>query len=324
MRRRDFVALIGGAAISTVPLPGLAQEKRFRLGLISAVPPTPDMLSAFREGMRQRGYTEGQNFSLDVRWPKGTFADDPGVVTDLIKGNFDVIVAWATPTVEATRRQTSTTPIVMVSVGDPVGSGFVTSLARPGGNITGVSNVTADLSAKIVEIFLDFVPGMKHLGVVSNSYNPNVAVQLRETEAALHKLNVQFRVVEARAREEYERAFANLTANGVNGVILLSDPTVVEHSKRIAELARAAKLPTAFQRRENVLEGGLFSYGGSIVNQYRHATFYVDRILKGAKPNELPVEQPTKFEFVINLKTAKAIGIDTPPTLLARADEVIE
>src|SRR5687768_13740910 len=151
MRRRDFVALIGGAAISTVPLPGLAQEKRFRLGLISAVPPTPDMLSAFREGMRQRGYTEGQNFSLDVRWPKGTFADDPGVVTDLIKGNFDVIVAWATPTVEATRRQTSTTPIVMVSVGDPVGSGFVASLARPGGNITGVSNVTADLSAKIVE-----------------------------------------------------------------------------------------------------------------------------------------------------------------------------
>jgi putative ABC transport system substrate-binding protein len=324
MKRRDFISLIGTAAVSATPLRSWAQERRFRIGLISASPPTPDMLSAFRNGMRERGYIEGQNISFDVRWPQGTFTDNPAVVTDLINGKFDVIVAWATPTVDAVRRQTSTIPIVMVSVGDPVGSGFVASLARPGGNITGVSNVTADLSAKVVELFFEFIPAMKRVGIVSNSYNPNVAVQLRETENALRKFNVQIQIVEARAREEYDRAFASLTTEKVDGVVLLSDPSAVEHSQRIAELARAAKLPTAFQRRESVLSGGLFSYGGSIVSQYRYAAFYVDRILKGAKPDELPVEQPTKFELVINLKTAKALGLEVSPTLLARADEVIE
>ena len=168
------------------------------------------------------------------------------------------------------------------------------------------------------------MPSLKRVGVVSNSYNPNVAVQLRETEAALRKFNAQSRIVEARSPEEYDRAFADLNAHQVEAVIVLSDPSAVENSQRIADIARAAKLPSAFQRRESVLAGGLFSYGGSIVNQYRYAAVYVDRILKGAKPSELPVEQPTKFELVINLKTAKALGLTVPPTLLARADEVIE
>jgi putative ABC transport system substrate-binding protein len=274
--------------------------------------------------MRERGYIEGQNVAFDVRWPKRTFDDDPAVVTDLVNGKFDVIVAWATPTVAAVRRLTSSIPIVMVSVGDPVGAGFVASLARPGGNITGVSNVTNDLSAKLVELFFEFVPAKKRVGVVSNSYNSNVAVQLRETMSALEKFNVQTKVVEARTAEEYDQAFAALAAARVEGVILLSDPSVVEHAQRIAELARTAMLPTAFQRRESVMAGGLFSYGGSIPNQYRFAAVYVDRILKGARPAELPVEQPTKFELVINLKTAKALDLPIPPTLLARADEVIE
>jgi putative ABC transport system substrate-binding protein len=212
----------------------------------------------------------------------------------------------------------------MVSVGDPVRAGFVESLARPGSNITGVSNVTNDLSAKIVELFFELVPGMKRVGVVSNSYNANVAVQLRETESALLKFNVSIETVEARAAEEYERAFAVLAEKRVDGVIPLSDPSVVEHGQRISELAIGAKLPTAFQRRENAVAGGLFSYGGSIPNQYRYAALYVDRILKGAKPGELPVEQPTKFELVVNLKTAKALGLTVPPTVLARADELIE
>src|SRR5262245_5922162 len=187
------------------------------------------MLRAFRDAMRECGYIEGQNVAFEVRWPKGTFSDDPDAVTDLVKGNFDVIVAWATPTVAAVRPQTSSIPIVMVSVGDPVGAGFVASLARPGGNITGVSNVTNDLSAKLVELFFEFVPAMKRVGVVSNSYNSNVAVQLRETETALHKFNASIQTVEARAVEEYERAFAALAEARVDGVILLSDPTVVEH-----------------------------------------------------------------------------------------------
>ena len=323
MRRREFLKFLGTAA-SLAPLRAAAQEKQFRIELISAAPPTPEMLGAFRDAMRERGYIEGQNVAFDVRWPKRTFDDDPAVVTDLVNGKFDVIVAWATPTVAAVRRLTSSIPIVMVSVGDQVGAGFVASLARPGGNITGVSNVTNDLSAKLVELFFEFVPAKKRVGVVSNSYNSNVAVQLRETMSALEKFNVQTKVVEARTAEEYDQAFAALAAARVEGVILLSDPSVVEHAQRIAELARTAMLPTAFQRRESVMAGGLFSYGGSIPNQYRFAAVYVDRILKGARPAELPVEQPTKFELVINLKTAKALDLPIPPTLLARADEVIE
>jgi putative ABC transport system substrate-binding protein len=325
MRRRDVLGILGGAA--TLPLTARrasAQDRAFRVGLISAAPPTATMLNAFKDGMRERGYVEGQNLSIIARWPKGTFDEDRGVVADLINNKPDVIVAWATPTVIAVRRATPSIPIVMVSVGDPVHSGFVGSLARPGGNTTGVSIVTSDLSAKIVEILLDFLPGMKRAGVVSNSYNPNVALQRQETESALRKLGLQVHIAEARTRPEYERALRALAADKVESVVMLADPTTIEHGQRIAEVAQELRLPTAFQRRENVAAGGLFSYGGSIVDQYRQASLYVDRILKGAKPSDLPVEQPTKFEFVINLKTANALGLTVPPTLLARADEVIE
>jgi putative ABC transport system substrate-binding protein len=212
----------------------------------------------------------------------------------------------------------------MVSVGDPVGAGFITSLARPGGNITGFSNITVDLSAKIVALLVELVPGTKRIGVVSNTYNPNVAVQLRATEDAVRTLGLQSQIVEARTSEEYERAFARLRMENVNGVVLLADPSVIEQARKIAELAQEAKLPTVFQRRENVEAGGLMSYGGNIKYQFRQAAFYVDRLLKGAKPGELPVEQATKLEFVINLKTAKTLGLTVPQTLLVAADEVIE
>ena len=288
------------------------------------MPPTPDMLKAFRDAMRDHGYVEGQNLTIDVRWPQGTFDQDPGVVTDLVKANVDVIVAWATPTVIAVRRATSTIPIVMASVGDPVGSGFVANLARPGGNITGVSIITSDLSAKLLGLFVQMIPSMRRIGLVSNSYNPNVAIQLRESENAARKLGLETRNVEARTAEDFERAFASLKAAQVNGIVLLSDPVVVEYAKKIAELALAAQLPTAFQRRENVEAGGLFSYGGNLAVQFKDAAYYVDRILKGAKPADLPVEQPTQFDFMINMKTAKALGITVPPTLLSIADEVIE
>jgi putative ABC transport system substrate-binding protein len=327
MRRRDFITLLGGAA--AWPLAAGAQQadstaRQVRVGLIAASPPTPAMLNAFRDGMRERGYVEGQNLSVAVRWPQGSFEQDPGVVAELVSGNVDVIVAWATPTVIAVRRVTSTIPIVMVSVGDPVGSGFIASLARPGGNITGISSITADLSAKLVELFVELVPAMKRVGVVRNPNNPNVTEQLRETEDAVRKLNMQVQVVDARTSDDFKRAFARLSADGVNGVVLLADPTVIEQRRRIAELALAVRLPTAFQRRENADAGGLLSYGANNNNQFRQAALYVDRILKGAKPAELPVEQPTKFELVINLKTAKALGLEVPAKVLALADEVIE
>jgi putative ABC transport system substrate-binding protein len=330
MKRREFILLIGGAAVGW-PLAARAQQptptvRQARVGVLTASPPTPAMLNAFREGMRERGYIEGQNLSIDVRWPQATFEQNPSVAAELASANVEVIVAWSTPAVIAARRATSTIPIVMVSVGDPVGSGFIASLARPGGNITGLSTITVDLSAKLMELFVELVPGMKRVGVVRNPNNPNVTEQLRETEDVVRKLNIQVQVVEAHTSEEFERAFARLSAGAesVNGVVLLADSTVIEHSRRIAELAQAARLPTAFQRRENVEAGGLLSYGANVNNQFRQATSYVDRILKGAKPADLPVEQPTKFELVINLKTAKALGLDVPWFLQQRADEVIE
>jgi putative ABC transport system substrate-binding protein len=197
------------------------------------------MLRAFRDAMRGRGYIEGQNVAFDVRWPKGTFSDDPDAVTHLVKGNFDVIVAWATPTVAAVRRQTSSIPIVMVSVGDPVGAGFVASLARPGGNITGVSNVTNDLSAKLVELFFEFVPAMKRVGVVSNSYNSNVAVQLRETEGAVKKFSVQTKIVEARAAAGIPSATGYARAHGARPQSLKWRPPIAQSTRLLGAAGRA-------------------------------------------------------------------------------------
>jgi putative ABC transport system substrate-binding protein len=327
VKRREFITLLGGAA--AWPLAARAQDpaptvRQARIGILSASPPTPAMVHAFREGMRERGYIEGHNLSIDVRWPRGTFEQDPAVAAELAKANVDVIVAWSTPAVIAARRATPAIPIVMVSVGDPVGSEFIASLARPGGNITGFSNISADLSAKLVELFVELVPDIRRVGVVSNIYNPNVALQLRQTEEAVRKLGLQSLVIEAQTPEEYERAFARLSAGKVHGVVLLATSSLIEHAHRIAELARAARLPTAFQRRENVEAGGLMSYGGNINYQFRGAASYVDRLLKGAKAADLPVEQPTKLEFVINLKTAKSLGLTVPTIMQMTADEVIE
>ena len=212
----------------------------------------------------------------------------------------------------------------MVAVGDPVGFGFIASLARPGGNLTGLTNIAVELSAKLMELFAELVPGMKRVGLVHNPNNPAVTMALRETENAVRKLNMQVEVIDAQTSDEFERAFAQLRAKSANGVVVLPDATEVEQSRRIAELAQSARLPTAFQRRENVDAGGLFSYGSDLNNQFRQAAFYVDRILKGEKPAELPVQQPTKFELVINLKTAKALGLTVPLIMQMTADGVIE
>jgi putative tryptophan/tyrosine transport system substrate-binding protein len=233
-------------------------------------------------------------------------------------------VAWSTPALVAVRRATSTIPIVMVSVGDPVGSGFVASLARPGGNITGISNATVDLSAKLVGLLIEVVPDIKRVGVVHNPLNPNATLQLRQTEDTVRKLGLQVQIVEARTVDEFERAFARLNGERVNGVVLLADPSIIEQRVKIAELAQAARLPTVFQLRENVEAGGFLSYGANITSQFYLASDYVDRILRGTKPSDLPVQQPTKLELVINLKTAKALGVIVPSALLTTADEVID
>jgi putative tryptophan/tyrosine transport system substrate-binding protein len=253
--RREFVRLLGGAAVAW-PLTARAQQSKvWRIGFLAPAPPTPVMLSAFRDGLRERGYVEGQNLFIDIRWPEGPFEQSPSITDQFVRDNFDVIVAWATPAVIAAQRATSTIPIVMVSVGDPVASGFVVNLARPGGNITGISNISHDLNGKIVELFVEIVPGMHHIGVVRNGNNPTLTIQLQATEDAVRAMGLQFDSVEASTPEEFERAFAGLSKKDVNGVVLLPDPSLIEHRSRIAELAQISRLPTVFQRRESVEAG---------------------------------------------------------------------
>ena len=299
-RRREFVTLLGGSAIALTFSPAAsAQGRQARIGLLMPVSPPAAYLSAFREGLRERGYVEGQNLSIHVRWPPGPFEQNSGVVAELVRANVDVIVAWSTPALMAAGKATSTIPIVGVSISDLVGTGFVASLARPGGNVTGITPINPDLSGKLVELLREIVPAMKHVGVLVNPANLGSAVQMPGVEDV--------------ARE-----------HGAQGVVLLADPSFIEHRALIAELARNARLPTAFQRRENVEAGGLLAYGADNNDQFRQAAFYVDQILKGAKPADLPVLQPVKFELAVNRKTAKTLGLEVPPLLLARADEVIE
>ena len=320
MKRREFIAALGSAAAR--PLAARAQQPAMPvIGFLAAAAPTHAMLTAFREGLRKRGYVEGQNLSLHLSLAVRAESD---VAAELVSNNVDVIVAWGSPAVIAARRATSTTPIVMVAVGDPIAMGFVTNLGRPGGNVTGISAMAPDLGGKLVELLVEMMPGMKHVGLVANPNSPAVTLLLRETEGAIGTLSLRHEVVEASTAEEFESAFARLSKLGVKGVVLLADQSIIEHETRIAEVAQKTRLPTVFQRRENVEAGGLLSYGPYLNGQFRQAAIYVDRILKGARPAELPVEQPTKFELVINLKTAKALGLIVPPSLLARADEVIE
>jgi putative tryptophan/tyrosine transport system substrate-binding protein len=305
VKRREFITLLSGAA--AWPLAARAQQPAMPVvGFLAPAAPTPAMLAAFREGLRERGYVEGRNLTIHLSLAVKAESD---VAAELVSSKVDVIMAWATPAVIAAHRATSAIPIVMVGVGDPMAMGFVANLARPGGNITGISNMSPDLSSKLVELLVEIVPGIKHVGLVDNPNNPGVTLLLRETERAIGALGLRHEVVEASAAEEFESAFARLSTLGVKGVVLLADPSIIENEIRIAEAAQKIRLPTVFQRRENVEAGGLLSYGPHLTGQFRQAAIYVDLILKGARPADLPVEQPTKFELVINLKTAKALGL---------------
>jgi putative tryptophan/tyrosine transport system substrate-binding protein len=323
MRRREFIGIVGGAAAwSRCARAQQPAGRVWRIGFLAVTPPTPAMVSALRDGLRERGYLEGKNLYIDVRW---LLDQNPHVATELVRSGVDLIVAWNTPAAIAASRATATIPIVMVSIADPVRSGLVAELARPGRNITGMSNMATDLSAKLVQLLIEIVPGVKRVGVVRNPNNLSAnTAALQEAAEAIRALGLQIEVVDAEAAEDYESAFARLSAQGVDVVVLLADWALIEHRVRIAEIALKARLPTAFQRRENVEAGGLLSYGSNLNDQLRYVASFVDRILKGARPAELPVEQPTKFTLAINLKTAKALGVTIPPTLVARADEVIE
>ena len=325
--RRQFFATVGAGSMAIAfGTHAQVQGRVRRIGYLASADPatTGDVRDALREGLRERGYVEGQNIAIEYRWTEGALERLPKLAAELVHLNVDLIFAWATAAAIAAKRATSTLPIVFVGVADPVASGLVASLARPGANVTGVSNISRDLMDKLMEVLVQVVPAISRVAAVHNAPNPSSPLLLQATETAARSLGLQLQVVDVRASEDFEAAFATITAAHTMGVVVIPDPMYFSQRQRIAELALKNRLPTVFARRENAEAGGLISYGPSLPDQIRHATSYVDKIFKGAKPADLPVEQPTKFELVINLKTAKALGLTIPQSLLLRADKVIQ
>jgi putative ABC transport system substrate-binding protein len=324
--RRVFVGTLTGGLLAA-PFAAEAQQaaKTWRIGFVSPLSRAEtDRQDGFRQGMRELGYVEGRDFVIEGRFAEGQYQRIPEVAEELVRMKVDAIVVWGTPASIAVAQATSTLPIVIVSVTDPVASHLATSLARPGRNITGVSNLSSDLSGKLLELLVQVAPGLRRVAALRNPLNPNSALLLNETAAAARELGLELQVVEARAPEDLESAFATIRRERARGVVVLTDAMFIGQRHRIGELATKSRLPTVFARRENAQGGGLMSYGPSLSDQFRRAATYVDKILKGAKPADLPVEQPTKFELVINLKTAKALGLTIPQSLLQRADEIIQ
>ena len=322
-----MAGLVLAAVVLALPLAASAQPatKMWRVGWLQPSPaPSPGHVS-FRQGMRELGYLEGQNVAWEDRFADGRFDRLPGLAADLARRRVDVIVAVAPGAIRAARDATRTIPIVMAFSGvDPVQAGFVASLNRPGGNVTGLTMLAPELSAKRLEILKEAIPSATRVGVVGYRPNPGTAEQLNAVEKRASRLGLTIQVVLTERPGAYDEVFAKLGAERVGAVLILSDTVLAGDRRQIVETGAKVRLPTFFDFRESADVGGLLSYGVNNLDLYRQAARFVDRILKGAKPADLPVEQPTRFELAINLKTAKALGLTIPTTLLARADHVIE
>jgi putative ABC transport system substrate-binding protein len=279
---------------------------------------------AFRQGLRQLGYVEGQNIAIESRWAEGNYDRYPALAADLIRVKANVIVAVGGAAAQAAQQATKTIPIVMSVVLDPVGSRLVTSLARPEGNITGLSIMGPDIVGKQFQVLKEVVPKVSRVALLWNPANPGSAPQLREAEAAARAFRMQLQVLEARGPQEIDSAFAAIARERAGALVILADAMFTNQRKQIAELAMKRRLPSVYGVREYADAGGLIVYSVDPVDLEGRAAIYVDKILKGAKPTDLPIEQPSKFELVINLKTSKALGLTIPPSLLQRADRVIE
>jgi putative tryptophan/tyrosine transport system substrate-binding protein len=325
MRRREFIALVGGAA--ACPLTARAQqaERTRRIGYLGLGPAAAQAprVEALRSGLRDLGHVEGRNLVIEFRW-----ADNvermPALATELVRMNVEVIFASSSPQVAAARQATKTIPIVFATHGDPVGVGHIASLARPGGNITGASMLLTELIAKQLELLKEVMPQATRIGVLWNPTSPAHEPAMKVVEAAGQRLGAQLFKMPAGTAEDLERTISMMSRERVDCFLELASPLTLVHRTRLAELALQYRLPGMFGRRSNVEAGGLISYGADLNDLNRRAAGYIDKILKGAAPGDLPVEQASKYELVINLKTAKTLGITIPPLLLARADEVIE
>ena len=281
-------------------------------------------LDAFRQGLRELGYVDGQNIAIESRWAEGKHDRLPALAADLVRSKVDVIITLSSPATQAAQQATRTIPIVMSLVNDPVGSGLVASLARPGGNVTGISMMGPDLAGKQLQLLKEVVPKVSLVALLTNPANPSSAHFLREAEAGARALGVRVQTLEARNPQEIDSAFAAMTRERAGALLILPDGTFLLQRRQIAELAVKRRLPSVYGMPEHVEAGGLMAYGADRLDQLRRAATFVDKILKGAKPADLPVEQSAKFELAINLRTAKAIGLTIPPSLLQRADQIID
>jgi len=328
MNRRDTVlallALIAAPLVSHAQQPGKVWRVGFLVPRRRPDSIDSDFIGAFPRGMRELGYVEGKNLVIEWRFADGQFERLPDLAAELVRLKVDVIVSGSSQAISALQKATTTIPVVMATSGDPLGSGFVKSLARPGGNITGLSNLTSDIGTKQLELLLSMVPKLSRVAVLVNPVNPALATFLKNVQSAAQGLSVKVLPVEARSAREIENAFPTMTHGNASAVIVATDGLFVQQYRKIAELAAKSRLPSVSQLREYVEAGGLVSYGPNLAEQFRRAATYVDKIFKGAKPGDLPVEQSTKFELLINDKTAKALGLTISSELLLRADRVIE
>jgi putative ABC transport system substrate-binding protein len=318
-----MVTLIFGLLGALLAADAQPVGKVYRIGFLRAASPQPADLEAFRQGLRDLGHIEGQHVMIEPRYAAGIVARLPELATELVRLQPDVIVVDGTLAAKAAGAVTSTIPIVFTLVSDPVASGLVASLARPGRNLTGLSNVGSDLAAKRLQLLKEALAGASRIAVLSDPANA-MTPQLQETRAAAGPLGVRLLLLEPREPTEWSGTFATMTRERVDGLVTLTSPVFFSQRARLVELAAQARLPTMFPEREFVAIGGLMSYGLNFGAQWHRAAALVDKILKGVQPADIPVEQPTRFELVINLKTAKALGLTIPPSLLARTDELIQ
>jgi putative tryptophan/tyrosine transport system substrate-binding protein len=323
--RRDFITLLGGAAATWPAVAHGQHRRRLRtVGILGVSTPSAwgQWVSAFVQRMRELGWIEGRTVAIEVRWAEGRSERYDEIAAEFVRSDVDVIVTGGSA-VLAARRATSAIPIVFAIGSEPVGSGMVAALARPEGNVTGLSLQASDLASKRVELLGEMLPGLRRLSIMANVHNPSSVLEGSEVRAAAHQLGLDVHSIDIQVAHDIEAAFVSLKP-GAQAIYLCGDALLNANRSRISMLALEARVPTISNNRGNTEHGGLMSYGPNVADLFRRAADFVDKIFRGAKPAEIPVEQPTKFELVINLKTAKALGIEIPPTLLARADEVIE
>jgi ABC-type uncharacterized transport system substrate-binding protein len=326
MNRRVLLSAVAGGLLAA-PLAAEAQQagKVYRIGFLRAGQPPESYLDAFQQGLRERGYVYGQNVVVEFRATDGSVDPLPRLTEELLRLKVDVFLASAAPAAVVVRKATTSVPIVFVGVVDPVGLGLVPSLGHPGGSITGLATTattSADLAGKRLELLREIVPGLRRVAVLWHPANPTNPIQLKGAQAAARTLGMRLEPVSIQGPNDFDSA--SKAVPGTDGLLCLESPLFVTHRAGLAELAAKSRLPAIYGQREYVEVGGLMSYGTHFRDLYRRAAWYVDKILKGTKPGDLPVEQPTKFELLINLKTAKALGLTIPPSLLQRADQVIE